>query len=55
MAVGPFNSLGKPFPPDSGLSSSGSCLASLGGPCLTALAADWVTCLIQEFLDLEEQ
>ena len=37
----PFNSLGKPFPPDSGLSSGGSCLASLGGPCLEC-SGSWV-------------
>ena len=37
----PFNSLGKPFPPDSGLSSGGSCLASLGDPHLDC-SGSWV-------------
>ena len=41
MAVRPLNSLGKPFPPDSRLTSGGSCLASPGGPWLDC-SGSWV-------------
>ena len=52
MAVRPFKQFGQATPPRLQAEFRGSCLAVHGS---TAQAAGWVTCLIQEFIDMEEQ